>query len=118
MFSHYVIRKGNAPSMQCRQFEQRFHALLDERRQPQADHWLLDHAAGCPRCRELLDGQRAIEIGLSKICRPAPSRDFARRVVSVVAPPATIHRRRRPLWLAAATLAATAAAVLLVVSIV
>ena len=67
--------------MHCREFEDRLRAILDDRRTPQRDPRLRDHAARCESCRQLLTDQAALAAAFSLRQAPQPRGDFARRVV-------------------------------------
>ena len=106
--------------MQCREFEERMHAVLDDRASPTDDPQLTAHAAGCEPCRMVLRGQAAVLAGLAQLPLPAPSREFSTRVVAAAAGPrlpvsGQVYRRSR---LAAAACLAAAATVLLGLGIV
>jgi len=103
--------------MHCREFEDRLQAILDDRRTPQRDPRLRDHAARCESCRQLLTDQAALLAGFSRRHAPQPPADFARRVVltSTAAPLRRNSGRKK--WLAIGMALASAAAVLLAVSL-
>ncbi len=50
--------------MNCHEFEDRLHRLLDDRQPPEADALLAAHAAECEPCWRLLVGQRMLLAGL------------------------------------------------------
>lgn len=66
--------------MKCHEFEDRLHALLDDRRSPAGDSALAAHAAGCPACGQLLHGQHVLLAGLNAGLPPLAD-DFARRTL-------------------------------------
>jgi hypothetical protein len=106
--------------MQCREFEERMHAVLDERGAPQADPRLAAHAAGCEHCRSLLRGLAVVLAGLSRLAAPDPGREFSRRVVAAAAGP-QVSVQGQVYWrarLAAAACLAAAATVLLGLGII
>jgi hypothetical protein len=72
--------------MQCPEFEQRLNAVLDDRRNPEADPRLAAHADECEQCRQLLDAHLVLLAGLSHINTPAPSRSFSQRTLAAVQP--------------------------------
>ena len=100
--------------MHCHQFEERLQLLLDQRRQPESDGELRQHAERCGECREQLVAQQLLFSGLRK--QASLPADFAVSVVEQVAgvkgkPVATANA---VLWTWAAVVAtATAAACLL-----
>ena len=102
--------------MQCREFDRRLNAVLDERRPPQSDRWLTAHAANCENCRQHLYAHQTLMIGLSALATPSLNRDFARQVVQQAAIDAPRTATRR--WFSAAACLASAAAMLLAVSAV
>ena len=70
----------NVPDMKCHEFEDRLHALLDDRRSPAGDTALAAHAAACPACGQLLTGQQVLLAGLRSGLPPLAG-DFARRTL-------------------------------------
>jgi hypothetical protein len=100
--------------MQCHEFAERMHTLLDERRLPQSDARLMAHAHACPDCHLNL---RAWET-LSQSMRPAsvqvPSGGFAQRIVSQLEVRRAGHgpTTRFRLWLLAGAVATAAVALL------
>jgi len=106
--------------MKCNEFEERLHALLDERQRPAADRRLLVQAQACDRCRELLETQRAVDDGLRGSVLPTLSAGFSRRVIAAASTSDVrfVRKTKRPIWLAVGTLVSTAAAALMVVSLV
>lgn len=102
--------------MQCRDFEQRLQASLDERRQPDWDIELRLHSQDCARCRDLAAAFGALMEGLHALPEPAAPSDLAARVVAelnrqpVVLPAGRVRR-----WASAAAAMATAATVLFAV---
>jgi predicted anti-sigma-YlaC factor YlaD len=46
--------------MRCEAFENRLQLLLDERQCPEEDTLLVEHAADCPHCRDVLDTQAGL----------------------------------------------------------
>src|SRR5207244_7517560 len=103
--------------MHCREFEQRLQSLLDERKAPERDPRLRDHAARCERCRQLFADQAVLLTGLSRRAAPQPRPDFARRAVLTATAPTQRRHQARRAWLAGATALASAAAMLLAVSL-
>ena len=105
--------------MQCREFDERMHLVLDERRLPQQDEQLRAHARTCQNCHRLLVDQEALFRGIAGFrTRSLPS-DFSARVVSQTrAEPAAAPRpqSRRP-WLLAAGVLSSAAAALIALGI-
>ena len=92
--------------MQCKQFENRFHSLLDQRQQPEKDAQLQYHAAKCPMCAATLECGQTLFAGLER-----QSTSFER----VALPPAVSGNRQskwraRRAWIA---LAGTVAAIVL-----
>jgi len=51
--------------MRCKEFLNRAHDLLDRRRRPEQDGLLLQHADECGECRDWLEGQQTLLLGLS-----------------------------------------------------
>lgn len=109
--------------MQCREFEEGLNRLLDERRAPEADASLIEHAATCEPCRQLFAGQRVLLSGLRQRAAVSVSADFSRRVLSTYQTEAaeaivleTSSAARRA-WQLAAMVLATAAALAVGVSI-
>lgn len=51
--------------MRCEQFNQRLHWLLDERRVPEEDQALVNHASECEECRSILEAQRCLFASLT-----------------------------------------------------
>ena len=107
--------------MQCREFDERMHLLLDERRLPQHDEQLQGHARNCQSCRRLLVDQETLFRGIAGFrARSLPS-DFTARVVSQARQEPTVQvaprpQSRRP-WLLAAGVLSSAAAALIALSI-
>jgi hypothetical protein len=66
--------------MKCHEFEDRLHALLDDRQSPAADSALAAHAAACEPCGQLLHAQYALFAGL-RAGLPPLADDFSRRTV-------------------------------------
>jgi hypothetical protein len=108
--------------MQCREFENRLNAVLDERRWPATDPLLAAHAMHCDECRQLLSLQAALIDGLSRRNLPPLPRDFAGRVVAAAgrddAPVLVARQRTSRAWLAIGAMLASAAMMLLAVSLV
>jgi hypothetical protein len=105
--------------MQCREFEERMHLLLDERQAPQKDPQLHSHAQSCANCRQLLLDQEALFRGLDCFRTPSLRHGFPEQVVSQAAGAAALLGRpekRRP-WLLAAAVVSTAAVALIALSI-
>lgn len=67
--------------MQCEKFEQRLHAVLDERSYPEDDAELRLHAEACPACREVWIAQRLLWEGLAQCEAVVPTEGFAEAVV-------------------------------------
>ena len=103
--------------MHCREFEDRLQAILDDRRTPQRDPRLRDHAARCESCRQLLTDQAALLADFSRRHAPQPRADFSRRVVLAATVAPLRRNSARKTWLAIGTALASAAAVLLAVSL-
>jgi hypothetical protein len=115
--------------MKCHEFEDRLHALLDDRRSPAGDSALAAHAAACPACGQLLHGQQVLLSGL-RAGLPPLADDFAYRTLDryladtseapldavVLAGPGRSLLARRA-WQVAGWLLASAAAVLIGFSI-
>ena len=106
--------------MHCSEFHHRLNVVLDERRNPAADQRLADHASGCENCRQILNDQRALLSGLSRVRTPLLPSNFAQRVVlaaEVQTSQAALRFRRlhRPIWRVAGALLAAAATMLLAV---
>ncbi len=70
--------------MRCETFEQRMHALLDNRRRPEVDAQLRAHAAGCRPCKEQLNSQENLFAGLELLELPEPREDLSKVVVEQV----------------------------------
>jgi hypothetical protein len=105
----------------CREFDKRLDASVDERRQPVADRHLAAHAGKCPRCRQLLADYDAVFVSASHSRVPPQKRGFAQRVVAaalVAAPAARANHRRFRIALACGVSLAAAAAMLLAISLV
>ena len=75
--------------MLCREFEQRMQELLDERKRPELDADLVDHAPACSSCSDMLLAQERLFQGLQHARRQGPPSGLAERVVSI-----TVTRRR------------------------
>ncbi len=108
--------------MQCRQFEDRWNELLDERLSPESDNQLVDHARVCEPCRQLLVGQAVLFAGLEHWETPALENGFEQRVLSAsgfaaIASLPTQRSSGRRKWWVAGGLIATAAGVLLLVTL-
>jgi hypothetical protein len=105
--------------MQCHEFEERMQALLDERRLPQSDARLLAHARSCAECSQWLLAQELLFRSLGRALSPAPSGDFAERVLCQVEAQPDWRRRGTPgrVWLAAGVAATIAAVALLALSL-
>jgi hypothetical protein len=97
--------------MRCVQFELRLNQLLDDRRDPDSDLELAEHARECPDCADLLLGHEMLLQGVAteKLDEPAAGRDFAVRVAAEVANSARDSSWRRWNW----TIPTIAAALLL-----
>jgi hypothetical protein len=97
--------------MQCEQFEQRLHRLLDRRETPSEDSRLNRHAERCARCRETLAACGRVLDGLNLMELPVPGDDFLRRVVrrtQVARPSLAASRRFHGAWAAVAVTLALA----------
>jgi hypothetical protein len=70
--------------MRCDEFAGRLDDVLDQRCDPTADPALRKHAQVCPGCREELAATARLLTGLEVWEAPAPSPDFAQRVVAQV----------------------------------
>lgn len=94
--------------MNCDDFEERIHRLLDHRVLVTRDRSLVRHAEVCGPCRSLLEAYADLDAGLALWATPQLDDGFARRIVAVLEParPAT----RVPL--ARLALAAVAAGIL------
>jgi len=70
--------------MRCVQFEMRLNQLLDDRRDPDTDLEVAEHARECPNCAKLLLGHEMLLRGVEMrvLDEPAPGRDFAVRVAA------------------------------------
>jgi hypothetical protein len=101
--------------MHCVQFEVRLNQLLDDRRDPDSDLELADHARECSDCADLLVGHEMLLQGVAteKLDEPAAGRDFAVRVAAEVAGSARDSSWRRWNW----TIPTIAAALLLAVAV-
>ena len=73
--------------MHCVQFEMRLNQLLDDRRDPECDLDLAEHARECPGCADLLVAHETLLRGveLRRFDEPSAGRDFAVRVAADVA---------------------------------
>lgn len=100
--------------MQCHEFGERMHTLLDERRLPQSDARLLAHAEQCRDCRLNLRTWEMLSQNLGQASSHLPPGGFAERVVSQLEIRLAAYRstNRYRIWLLAGA-AATAAAVAL-----
>jgi hypothetical protein len=78
--NHRPSRPPSVPDMKCHEFENRLHALLDDRRSPAGDSALAAHAAACPTCGQLLRGQQVLLSGL-RAGLPPLADDFAYRTL-------------------------------------
>lgn len=105
--------------MQCHEFEERMHALLDERRLPQSDARLLAHAEQCPDCRLNLRAWEMLSQNLGQASSHLPPGGFAQRIVSQVEvrPAAYRSTTRYRIWLLAGAAATAAAVALLALTI-
>jgi len=98
--------------MRCDEFEIRLNEVLDQRRLPEADVGLADHARQCEKCRALAASFQAILEGLERSLTVPCTNDLSDRVLAALAPATTIrfpHRRQLMV------LAAAAAVLLLVI---
>jgi hypothetical protein len=113
--------------MNCHEFEDRLHRLLDDRQAPEADGALAAHAAECRPCGQLLTGQRLLLAGLRRGAAVGPTDRLAdKRFATAVladyrAEPIQAHvldrAPGRRVWQVLAWAAATAAALAIAVSI-
>ena len=72
--------------MQCEQFEQRLHALLDRRQRPEYDSALVTHSRKCSECSRLLTAQETLFDALAcGVPDDEPTDDFESRVVLAAA---------------------------------
>jgi len=108
--------------MQCHEFEDRLHSLLDDRQSPEADPQLVAHAAACEPCTQMLIGQRLLLAGLRRGVKHSSKSQLAQNVLAgyraepieaLVVEGSTARRT----WQILAWLAATAAALAIAVSI-
>jgi len=106
--------------MHCSTFQHRLDSLLDDRRDPAADHLLSAHAANCDHCRQILAEHVALVAALSRLDKPQPGPGFSRRVVAVAAPamPRATTKFRWQTGPAIVAVLASAAAMLIAVSMV
>lgn len=107
--------------MKCREFENRLNDLLDDRKRPEGDALLADHARDCEPCGQLLAGQQLLLAGIKRASLPATTSGFARRVVEQASPAIQVARRApssQRNWWAVGTLLTAAAAMLLILSLV
>ncbi len=100
--------------MQCIQFEERFHAVLDQRQRPQEDDVLLAHAAMCADCQNLLEGEDALSLGLTARSRAKPKRIVAASLASRTTTPRAETEQRFAMPYRAATLVGLAASIALI----
>jgi len=109
--------------MQCHEFEDRLHSLLDDRQSPEADPQIVAHAATCEPCGHLLIGQRLLLAGLRRGVKHISGSQLAQNVVAgyqadpveaLVLDGSSTGRR---IWRVVGWLAATAAALAIAVSI-
>lgn len=71
--------------MRCETFEQRMHALLDNRQRPELDAQLRAHVAVCQPCQEQLETQESLFAGLELLDLPEFGNELADVVVKDVA---------------------------------
>jgi hypothetical protein len=109
--------------MKCHEFEDRLQNLLDDRQAPEADALLVEHAAGCDPCGQMLAGQRLLLAGLRRGVTQRPGSQLAQNALAgyqtepmeaVVLDGSSAGRRA---WQVLAWMAATAAALVIAVSI-
>lgn len=93
--------------MRCDEFETRLQHVLDQRKVPEQDELLRQHARVCFNCQRILALQSQLFDGLELAVIPDLPEDFARRVVREVIPHAGRRRRPVPWTLALAAVAAT-----------
>ena len=105
--------------MQCHEFDERLHRLLDDRQSPQRDGALLAHAQYCASCREVLRAQESLLRHFGRNCTPQPPPGFPSRFLERADVAATLARREKPSrrWLLVATIGATAALALMAVTL-
>jgi hypothetical protein len=101
--------------MHCVQFEMRLNQLLDDRRDPEGDLALSQHALECSECADLLLGQEVLRRGVEMrlLNEPTAGRDLAVRVAAEVTRCSRDSAWRRWTW----SIATIAAAVLLAVAL-
>jgi hypothetical protein len=106
--------------MHCSTFQHRLDALLDDRRDPAADHLLCAHAASCRHCEQILTEHVVLLSAASRLDRPAVAQDFSRRVVAAAVPamPRSTTKLRWQTGPAIVAVLASAAAMLIAVSLV
>lgn len=97
--------------MRCSESEQRMQHLLDERQRPEEDGRLVEHAATCQSCSDMLFAQEHLFKALRHGRRPSLPIDFAEHVISTAVPRPRLQTLG-PL-LAAAVLAASLLLILL-----
>jgi len=98
--------------MRCDEFETRLHMLLDQRRGPEQDVRLREHAAVCAACGQMLRAQTLLFDTLEMRTVPELDAGFAARVVARVEQ-RNVRGRRRTLS-AVAAIVVVAASLLLV----
>jgi hypothetical protein len=105
--------------MQCHEFEERMHWLLDERQSPHCDTQLLAHARNCVECHQTLRTQEVLFRNLDRGRGSELPPGFAERVVSQVEARPLISRLKgnRRFWAVVGTVVATAAVALLAASL-
>jgi hypothetical protein len=105
--------------MQCHEFDERLHALLDYRQAPERDGRLQAHARECGGCREVLLVQESLFRSLDRNHAPLPPDGFSSRVLQRVELPLTTVRGeavpRR--WLVACAVLSTAAMALVALTL-
>ncbi len=78
--------------MNCDDFEERIHRLLDHRDFVTHDKALVRHAEVCRHCRSTLEAYADLDVGLAVWEAPQLDDDFARRVVAAVEPARPVTR--------------------------
>lgn len=96
--------------MNCKEFEIKLDLVLDERKLPESDTALVEHARGCASCTELLTTTSELLEGVRGLSIPEVDGTMSRRVMSELKRETVTTRPS--LALIATALAATAAAVL------
>ena len=95
--------------MNCTDFEERIHRLLDHRVCVTDDRGLAQHATVCPQCRSMQEAYADLDAGLAACDIPSLDDDFVRRVLANVEPTRPVIR----VPLVRLTIAAVAAGLLI-----